>query len=142
MVAAEQNVVRERNMRLGLACASAIVLSLAAGTAQAHHSFAMFDSKKKVTLSGTVREFQWTNPHCYIQLSVPDGKGGAQEWSLEMGAPMYLYANGWRPRSLKSGDKISVSINPLRNGKPGGVVIGATKADGQQIGKGPLVPGN
>jgi hypothetical protein len=70
------------------------------------------------------------------QLDVKDSKGATREWSLEMGAPMYLYSNGWRPRTLKAGDRISVRINPLRSGAPGGVVLDATTADGKPLGKG------
>jgi hypothetical protein len=114
--------------------AAALALSLGSGPVQAHHSMAMFDQAKEVTLTGTVRQFQWTNPHCYIQLMVPDAGGKQVEWSLEMGAPMYLYANGWRPKTLKAGDKLSVTINPLRNGKPGGVILTATMADGRKLG--------
>jgi hypothetical protein len=122
-------------MRVRLACAGVLAFS-AAGIAQAHHSFAMFDTSKKVTVTGTVRQFQWTNPHCYIQLIAKDKSGKEVEWSMEMGAPMYLYSNGWRPRTLKAGDKVSVTINPLRNGQPGGVVIDASTADGKPLGKG------
>ena len=114
----------------------AAVLLLLGGAlpAAAHHSFAIFDHTRTYTLKGTVRSFQWTNPHCYIQLMVKDAAGKQTEWSLEMGAPMYLYAKGWRPSSLKAGAQISVTINPLRNGDPGGIVLTAT-ADGKQIGK-------
>jgi hypothetical protein len=97
---------------------------------------AMFDQGKTVALTGTVRVFQWTNPHCYIQLLVKDASGATTEWSLEMGAPMYLYAAGWRPSTLKNGSEISVTINPLKDGKPGGVIVTATMADGKPIGKG------
>ena len=123
-------------MRHHLAWAAALVLSLFAASAQAHHSMAMFDQTKKVTLNGTVVQFQWTNPHCYIQLAVKDASGTTTEWSLEMGAPMYLYADGWRPGTLKAGTQITVSINPLKDGKPGGVVLTATAADGKPLGKG------
>jgi hypothetical protein len=121
-------------MRFPIACAVALALCLPAIPVQAHHSMAMFDQTKTVVLSGTVKQFQWTNPHCYIQLMVKDAAGKQTEWSLEMGAPMYLYAKGWRPSSLKAGAQISVTINPLRNGDPGGIVLTAT-ADGKQIGK-------
>ncbi|WP_054529425.1 DUF6152 family protein [Erythrobacter sp. SG61-1L] len=103
--------------------------------AQAHHSMAMFDQAKVVTVTGTVKEFQWTNPHCYIQLMVKDTKGISKEWSMEMGAPMYLYANGWRPKSVKPGDTLKISVNPLRNGDPGGVVLDVTTSDGKKLGK-------
>ena len=121
-------------MRFQFACAGAVALALAGGSAQAHHSFAMFDMTKEVTVSGTVKQFQWTNPHAYIQLVGKDSSGKDVEWSLEMGAPMYLYARGWRPSSLKAGQKITVTLNPLRNGKPGGVVKDVTTADGKKIG--------
>ena len=121
-------------MRLRSTFAAALLLSCIPGAAQAHHSMAMFDATKTVTLTGTVREFQWTNPHAYIQLMIRQPNGANQEWSLEMGAPMYLYANGWRPGTLKAGQQIKVRINPLRSGAPGGVVIDATTADGKVLG--------
>jgi hypothetical protein len=122
--------------RFLIGCAGAFALSLAAATpAQAHHSMAMFDQSKTVSLKGTVKQFQWTNPHCYIQMMVKDAAGKDVEWSLEMGSPMYLYAKGWRPTILKPGMPITVAINPLRNGDPGGVVLTATTADGKQIGR-------
>ena len=122
-------------MRFQFAGAVAVALALTTGAAQAHHSFAMFDMTKEVTVTGTVRQFQWTNPHAYIQLIAKDEQGHDVEWSMEMGAPMYLYAKGWRPSSLKAGTQISVTINPLRNGEPGGIVLTASTADGKQIGK-------
>jgi hypothetical protein len=125
---------RERNMRFGVACAGAVALSLVGGAAEAHHSFAMFDSTKKLTVSGTVKEFQWTNPHSYIQLVAKDSAGKDVEWSLEMGAPMYLYARGLRPSSLKAGMPLSITINPLRSGQPGGVVLDIKTPDGKLIG--------
>jgi hypothetical protein len=121
-------------MRFQFAGALAGAVVLAAGTAQAHHSFAMFDLGKEVTVSGTVRQFQWTNPHAYIQVVAKDDAGRDVEWSLEMGAPMYLYARGWRPSTLKAGMHINATINPLRNGRPGGVVRDVTGADGKPIG--------
>lgn len=124
-------------MRLKVACAgaAALALALAGGTAQAHHSFAMFDLTKEVTVSGTVKEFQWSNPHAYIQVVSKDASGKDVEWSMEMGAPMYLYARGWRPSSLKAGMRVNVVLNPLRNGRPGGVVRTVTAADGTPIGR-------
>ena len=121
-------------MRKYLALAAAVALALPGGQAGAHHSFAMFDLQKQVTVSGTVRQFQWTNPHAYIQLVAKDASGNDVEWSMEMGAPMYLYARGWRPGTLKAGQRITVTLNPLRNGKPGGVVRDVTTADGKAIG--------
>ena len=121
-------------MRFHFGLAAALAVVAAGVPAQAHHSFAMFDLQKQVTVSGTVRQFQWTNPHAYIQLVAKDASGNDVEWSLEMGAPMYLYARGWRPGTLKAGQRITVTLNPLRNGRPGGVVRDVTTADGKAIG--------
>ena len=121
-------------MRFQLAAAAALVMATLSVGADAHHSFAMFDLAKEVTVKGKVKKFQWTNPHAYIQLVARDAQGKEVEYSLEMGAPMYLYARGWRPGSLKAGMDISVTLNPLRNGKPGGVVRDVTTAEGKPIG--------
>ena len=121
-------------MRFQFAGAVVGAVARAAAPAQAHHSCAMFDMTKEVTVSGTVRQFQWTNPHAYIQVIAKDAQGRDVEWSMEMGAPMYLYARGWRPGSLKSGMRVNVTLNPLRNGRPGGVVRDVTGADGKPIG--------
>jgi len=110
-----------------------VALSLAASLAAAHHSGAMFDSARTVTLQGTVKAFQWTNPHSFIQLMV-DGPKGAQEWSIEMGSPSQLYRSGWRPSSIRVGERLTVQINPLRDGTHGGVFVSATAADGQPVG--------
>ena len=110
------------------------VLAVAAVNTQAHHSAAMFDDSKRIELVGTVREFQWSNPHCYVQLVVKPAKGPAQEWSLEMGAPTYLYNLGWRPSTLKPGEQVTVKIAPLRKGQPGGLLLELTKADGRHFG--------
>jgi hypothetical protein len=100
--------------------------------ASSHHSFAMFDKKKEVMLVGTIKQFQWTNPHTFIQLSVPNG-GKTVEWSLEGGSPNLLGRNGWKRTSLATGDKVRVLINPLRSGNPGGGFLEVHKADGQVL---------
>ena len=103
----------------------------------AHHSPAMFDFSKELTLTGTVRLFQWTNPHSYIQLVVKPGEGPEQEWSLEMGANAYLYNLGWRPSTVKAGDTLTVVVVPLRNGGQAGLLVRATTADGKSLGANP-----
>ncbi len=102
--------------------------------AAAHHSFAMFDMQKDMTLSGTVTSFQWQSPHTWLQVQVAGGGGQSVEWSLEMGAPGMLYRNGWRQKSVKPGDKVTVVIHPLRDGRPGGSVVSAILADGTHVG--------
>src|SRR5262245_7912112 len=92
---------------------AAIALSSAVA-ALAHHSFSMFDQTKQVTLTGTVTEFQWTNPHAYIEIDVTDEKGGVRHWSVEMGSPSILMQSGWKFKDVKPKDKITVRLSPLR----------------------------
>src|SRR4029078_9540604 len=110
----------------------------AAAIAVAHHSFAMFDTTASVTLTGTVTEFQWTNPHEYIELDVPNsGGGGKQHWSNELGSPSILQQSGWKYKDLKFGDKVTATINPLRTHEPGGLLVQVTLRDGRVLGNGP-----
>ena len=124
----------KRGFTTALLGLTAVGTALIAPAATAHHSFAMFDRTRTVTVSGTVREFQWSNPHAYIQLTTTNAAGRTVEYSLEMGAPMYLYARGWRPRTLRAGMPVSVVINPLRSGAAGGVVLDVSDANGNPIG--------
>jgi hypothetical protein len=104
-----------RTVRTGLAIASAMLL---AGSAYAHHSYAMFDSNKTITLKGTVDEFRWTNPHVGLFVKV-DGSADNM-WSVELTSPGNLTRLGWTRASVKPGDKVEVDVNPLRDGKHGG----------------------
>ena len=117
-----------------VALAVALVVMGPGQSAYAHHSMSMFDQQREITVVGTVRQFQWTNPHCYIQLVAKDASGKEVEWSTEMGAPMYLYARGWRPSTLKPGTEVKVTAYPLRNGHPGGVVLDVSTQDGKSLG--------
>ena len=107
-------------------------LALLAAPAAAHHSFAMFDQKKVLTLEGTVTEFQWTNPHAFIELEA----AGGRHWSIELNSPNNLKRQGWTKAALKPGDRISLRMSPLRNGKPGGLFLDLTKADGKLLDSG------
>jgi hypothetical protein len=115
-----------------LATAVGIVSLLTSMDTGAHHSAAMFDEQKSVTVRGTVRLFQWTNPHCWIQMLV-SGPGEPTEWSIEAGSPSQLYNKGWKPGTLKAGDKIVVVIHPMRDGKNGGVFVSATDSAGSPL---------
>jgi hypothetical protein len=115
--------------------AAATGLALAAAPALAHHSFAMFDQRKVMTLEGTVHEFQWTNPHSFIELDVTTA-GKARRWSIELNSPNNLTRQGWRRGSLRAGEQISVRIAPLRNGQPGGLFLDLRKADGRVLDSG------
>jgi hypothetical protein len=120
-----------------LAASLAALTAFAAVSAAAHHSAAMFDATKAITLAGTVKEFQWMSPHCWIQLLVPDPaqpKGAPVEWGIEMDNPLGLSRHGWKPGSLKPGDKIVVIARPLRDGSHGGQVVSVATADGTPIG--------
>jgi hypothetical protein len=116
-------------------------LALAAGSpALAHHSFAMFDLTKEVTVQGEIKEFQWTNPHVWIEVLVPDGKGGTQEWGVEAGAPGMLTRTGWKSGTLKPGDKVTLVMHPLRSGASNGSLVKVTLADGRVMGPGGAPP--
>jgi hypothetical protein len=106
----------------------------------AHHSFAMFDTTRRVTLEGTVTAFEWTNPHAYIELDVADA-AGARHWSIELGSPSILMQGGWKFKDLKYGDKITVVISPLKSGQQGGLLSRITMPDGRVLGNGPIPAG-
>ncbi|MBO9669924.1 MAG: hypothetical protein J7485_05355 [Sphingobium sp.] len=109
-------------------------IALFAVQASAHHSFAMFDQTKTVTLKGKVVEFQWTNPHAFIELEAPGDNGASDRWSLELNSPNNLTRQGWRRSSVKPGDTVSVTFNPLRNGKKGGLFKSVVLPGGRVLG--------
>ena len=113
----------------------AALIGLPGGPAWAHHSFAMFDHDKIVTLQGTVKEFQWSNPHSWIQLMVKNSGGASEEWSIEGGSPNSLARQGWKASSLKTGDEITLTTHPLKNGSKGGSLMSVTLASGQVLGQ-------
>ena len=126
---------------LGLAAALTAVPLLAAGPALAHHSFAMFDRQKQVTLKGTVKEFQWTNPHSFIEIEALDEKGALATYSIEMNSPNNLTRQGWKSTALKPGDKVTVVMNPLRDGSRGGLFVSVMLPDGKVLGDPTRAPG-
>ena len=105
-----------------------------------HHSFAMFDTTKQMTLVGTVTAFEWTNPHAYIELDVP-GESGVKHWSIELGSPSILQQAGWHFKDLKYGDKVTAVVNPLKSGQAGALLMRVTLADGRVLGNGPGASG-
>jgi hypothetical protein len=109
---------------------------LAAGTAVAHHSFAMYDNDHQVKMVGTVAQFQWTNPHVYIELLVPQAQGEPQHWSIECANPGILNRNGWKFNLIKPGDQLTVIVAPLRTGEPGALLKEVTLPDGRVFGNG------
>jgi hypothetical protein len=113
---------------------AAAVLAAGVGVVEAHHSFAMFDNEKEMTIEGVVKEFQWTNPHIWIQVNVTGADGKVTEWSIEGGSPNGLRRNGWSKSSLNAGDKVSVKIHPLKDGSPGGSFMSAV-VNGEPLGR-------
>jgi len=99
----------------------------------AHHSMAGFDRTKTVSVTGTVKEFKWANPHSWIDLDVPDGKGGSVDWNVEMTAPAQLIRAGWKSNVMKPGDKVTVSCHPQVNGEPGCIFVSVTLSDGRTL---------
>lgn len=119
----------------GKGMAIALAVFAMAAPAVAHHSFAMFDQKKIMTLKGTVAEFQWTNPHAFIEIDVPNA-GKVQRWSVELNSPNNLKRQGWARSSLKPGDKITLRTNPLRDGTAGGLFVDVILPNGKVLDSG------
>ena len=116
---------------------AAIAAMVALGTARsvaAHHSPVMFDMTKSVTVEGTVVEFSWTNPHSSIQLDVAGAGGAMERWGVEMGSPNSMVRAGWKSTILKPGDRVSVTVRPLKSGERGGMFVSIKLADGRVLG--------
>jgi hypothetical protein len=114
----------------------AVMALFGAAPALAHHSYAAFDRDKKMTLTGVVKEFQWNNPHAWIQVMVVDDKGRQVEWGIECGSPNMMARTGWKSTTLKAGDRIVAVVNPLKDGRPNASLVTVTLADGTVLGPG------
>ncbi|HEY1241896.1 MAG TPA: DUF6152 family protein [Bryobacteraceae bacterium] len=122
-------------VKSGSGLVAALLLTAASGLA--HHSFVMFDTSKQITLTGSVTSFEWTNPHVYIEIDVPDETGATKHWSIELGSPSILRSGGWTHKTLAAGQKVTLIINPLKNGNPGGLLVQANLPDNRKLGNGP-----
>ena len=122
-----------------IGCSCAIVLFLAV-PAVAHHSAAGVDQSRMVTIVGVLKEFKWANPHSWMDIDVTDEKGATKLWSVEMTAPAYLARAGWTSKTVKPGDKVTVTVRPMRNGDPGGLFVNITLPDGRVLGQAPAAP--
>ncbi len=112
---------------------TAAAATLFASTSSAHHSFAMFDQTKETTLTGTLKELQWTNPHIWVQVMAKDPATGQEvEWSIEGGSPNNLARKGWSRNVMKAGDSVVIVIHPLKNGDHGGSLVKVT-VNGQTL---------
>jgi len=118
--------------RLALAAGAALLVAV---PALAHHSFAMFDQRKIMTLEGTVTEFQWTNPHAFVEMDVT-ASGATTHWSIELNSPNNLKRQGWTRSELKRGDRVTLRMNPLRDGNHGGLFLDVRLPDGRTLDSG------
>jgi|SRR5215471_10716170 len=128
MSASANNAPVRKKTLIALVCALGVWTAV---PARAHHSMAGFDREKTVSLTGTVKQFKWANPHSWIEFEVPNNKGGVDTWNAEMTAPGILVRAGWKSTLLKPGDKVTIALHPLLTGEPGGLFVSVTLADGQ-----------
>jgi hypothetical protein len=114
---------------------TAMAVAACTASALAHHSFAMFDAEKTVTLQGTVKEFEWVNPHAWLRFTVNDEKNGGKPalWAIELSSPGRLVTMGMRADSMKPGDVVSVTFHPMKDGARGGQFIQAVLPSGKQV---------
>jgi hypothetical protein len=110
-------------------------LGLAVSPVPGHHAATMFDTARVIEVTGTVKEFQWTNPHVWIQIDVQKAAGAREEWSIEGGGPNSLSRQGWRPTTFKPGQVVTMRINPMRDGTPGGLFVGVRFSDKTTLGR-------
>jgi len=108
------------------------VLLAAGAQALAHHSFSAFNTETEKTITGTVNRFEWTNPHTWIWVDVNEG-GKVVTWGVEGMSPNYLSRRGWSKNTFKPGDKVSLTIRPMRDGYPGGMFVRGVLADGKPV---------
>jgi hypothetical protein len=117
-----------------------VAIVVATVPAAAHHSYASFDRTREVQLTGVVKEFQWNNPHAWIQVIVVDEKGRQVEWGLECGSPNMMARTGWKRTTLRPGDKVVAVANPLKDGRPNASLVRITLPDGTLLGPGDAPP--
>ena len=128
------------NIRALVVAGAAMLAPAAAIPAFAHHSYAEFDTDAKKTIAGTVKEFQWTNPHSWLLVNVPNDKGEMEQWAVELNSVSLLAARGWRPKTVLPGDKVEVTFHPMRNGMKAGSYMaiklpsGKTMGDAEKLG--------
>jgi hypothetical protein len=109
---------------------AALAALAVAAPALAHHSTAAFDMEKTIEITGTVEDFQWTNPHTWTNVKVEGSGESAGIYGLEGMSPNYLGRNGWTKSTLKPGDKLTFQVHPLKDGRPGGFMVAVKLPDG------------
>jgi len=121
-------VGRAFQARLGM-----FLLLTMATPALAHHSFAMYDHTRTVTLKGEVTKFQWTNPHAYLEVDVRQKDGTTKHYSIEMTSINMMQRLGWRSNMIKAGDHVTVTLSPLLTGEAAGLMLDVTLPDGRKL---------
>ncbi|HLH98900.1 MAG TPA: DUF6152 family protein [Xanthobacteraceae bacterium] len=121
-------------MNLGTLGVAGIAVIISAVPVVAHHSFAMFNAGATKTVEGVIKEFQWTNPHSWIVMMVPNSDGQLEQWAIEMGGPIGLARQGWTPKTLKPGMQVKTVIHPMNDGSNGGQFMAITLPDGTLMG--------
>jgi hypothetical protein len=123
------NLISRRTLVLTVLTLSMIAASV--GPIAAHHSTVPFDSTKQTTLTGIVKEFDWTNPHTWIWINVPNDKGGMDLWGVEGMSPNYLGRRGWTKNTIKPGERITIVGRPMKDGSKAAMFMSATLANGK-----------
>ena len=121
---------------LVLAAGSLII----AGPVSAHHSSAIFEAGKRIELTGTVTEWFWANPHCLLSVDVAGADGQVARWVVETQAPPNVIPYGWSKQSFKPGDRVTITVEPARNGRPVGRLLQAVLPDGKTLVAGNVLP--
>jgi hypothetical protein len=114
-------------------CGLAVLAAALASPALAHHSFAMFDNTRSITLHGKATAYQWTNPHAYLEVDADQPGGGKKHYTLEMTSINMMSRGGWTSRTIKAGDQVTVIVAPLRDGRPGGLVLEVILPNGRHM---------
>ena len=127
-------------MKIPIVGCALMLVVLASTAALAHHSAAGVDQTKSVTIVGLLKEFKCANPHSWMDIDVTNDKGETTLWSVEMTAPAYLARAGWTSKTVKPGDKVTVTVRPMKNGDPGGLFVNITLPDGRVLGQAPAAP--
>ncbi len=112
---------------------SAIAVVMFSASLLAHHGGASFDNAKEVTVKGSVTEWLWANPHCFLKVEVKDASGASTVWNLELGNPTDIASRGYARRTFKPGDQVTVLVTPVKSGAPVGRLKTVTLADGRTL---------